>query len=290
MTIKIGDEMAQRTNVFNIHIPQPLVLDLCMAPGGFTASVLKRFPDANVHAITLPPDSGGHKVIAQSPNLNIVFADITMYAADFGVKEIPVHHPDVTVFSTERPYSDSSYDLVFCGGAVLRTHKRAEYREKGEAARLTLSQLIFAFQRIKSGGTLVLLLHKVEAWDTLCILRAFNHFAEIQLFKPRKAHAMKSSFYLIAEKVQPQHPEAVKAVNEWKRLWYEMTFEIWKDKDSKDLVTGREDYGEAMTIVEDFGPRLIELGRPIWMTQAKALKNSPFVKTTGPVAASWRRR
>lgn len=271
--------MAQVTNVFNLDTPQPLVLDLCMAPGGFTASVMKRFPRAVVEAITLPAESGGHPVMARSRNLKVVYADITMYAADFGVKKIPDHHPDFTVFSSERPFSNSSYDLVFCGGAVLRTQKRADYREKGEPARLTLSQLIFAFQRIKSGGTLVLLLHQPEAWDTLCILRAFSHFADIQLFKPLKAHAIKSSFYLIAKNVRPKHPEAVKAVNEWKRIWNEMTFEVPKDTNTNQLFTSQEEYAKAVRIVEEFGPRLIELARPVWQTQAAALKKSSFVKS-----------
>lgn len=62
--------MAQRTQVFSLDNPQTLILDLCMAPGGFTKSVRKRFPHANVHAITLPPDSGDHQVIVQDPKLN----------------------------------------------------------------------------------------------------------------------------------------------------------------------------------------------------------------------------
>jgi 23S rRNA U2552 (ribose-2'-O)-methylase RlmE/FtsJ len=280
MTVKIGDEMARKTRAFSLHNRQPLVLDLCMAPGGFTKSVMTRFPEANVHAITLPPEKGGHQVIVQGPNLSIVFADITMYAADFGVKEIPIHHPDVTAFSMDRPFSDSSYDMVFCGGAVLRTHQRSEYREKGEGARLTLSQLIFSFQRIKPGGTLVLLLHRVETWETLCILRTFNSFADIRLFKPYKAHAIKSSFYLIARNVRPEHVEAVKAVAEWKRVWYDLTFDISEDKTSCQL-TGQEIHQDVVTVLEEFGPRLIELGRPIWRMQAKALRSSQIVKGTG---------
>ena len=278
MTLKIGDEMARRTNVFRFDNQSPLVLDLCMAPGGFTQSVLKRFPDAHVHAITLPPDHGGYHVIAKHPNLSIVYADITLYATDFGVTEIPVDHPDAALFSHDRPYQDCRHDLVFCGGAALPTQSQAEYRKAGEQMRLTVSQLIFSFQRIKPGGTLVLLLHKIEALDTVRILHAFSKFADIKLFKPYKAHVIKSTFYLVAQSVQPQTLEAVKAVEEWKTLWYEWTFGVGGETSSIPAQIGSGDGSEATEILEEYGTRLVELGRPIWKIQASALRKSGFIK------------
>lgn len=38
------------------------VLDICMAPGGYTAAVLKFNPRASTFAITLPKDQGGHPI------------------------------------------------------------------------------------------------------------------------------------------------------------------------------------------------------------------------------------
>ena len=46
-----------------------------------------------------------------------------------------------------------------------------------------------------------MLLHKVEVWDTFQILYAFSGFASVQLYKPKKYHATRSSFYLIATNV-----------------------------------------------------------------------------------------
>jgi hypothetical protein len=77
MTVNIGSEMASKTTLFNFDIV-PRVLDLGMAPGGFSASVLTRYPESTIDAITLPADHGGHKVMVQSSNINIIFADITM--------------------------------------------------------------------------------------------------------------------------------------------------------------------------------------------------------------------
>ncbi|KAF7512937.1 hypothetical protein GJ744_012040 [Endocarpon pusillum] len=279
MTVRIGDEMARRTNVFRFDNQSPLVLDLCMAPGGFTQSVLKRYPDAHVHAITLPPEEGGYPVIANHPNLSIVYADITLYATDFGVTEIPVNHPDPALFSHDRPYQDCRYDLVFCGGAVLRAQPRAEYRKVGEQMRLTVSQLIFAFQRIKPGGTIVLLLRKIEAWDTVRILHTFSKFAAIKLFKPYRAHAIKSTFYLVAQSILPKTQEAVKALEEWKTLWYEWTFGVGGETSSIPAETGSGDGSEVTEILEEYGTRLVELGRPIWKVQANALRNSGFIKS-----------
>jgi hypothetical protein len=104
---------------------------------------------------------------------------------------------------------------VLCDGQVLRTHKRAEYRQSREPLRLTLSQLIFSIKRIQPGGTFIILLHRVDAWYSVDLLQIFDAFSKIQLFKLEKIHAQRSSFYLIAKDVQPSHPKAIKAVEQW---------------------------------------------------------------------------
>ena len=38
------------------------VLDICMAPGGYTAAVLRFNPRAKAFAITLPMEQGGHPI------------------------------------------------------------------------------------------------------------------------------------------------------------------------------------------------------------------------------------
>lgn len=98
-----------------------------------------------------------------------------MFAKEFGVDEVPCTHPGHDSFSLERPFINQRFDFVICDGQVLRTHKRPEYRERTEANRLTSSQLILALQRIRHGGTLVILLHKIEALDTMELLYLFSH-------------------------------------------------------------------------------------------------------------------
>ncbi|KAL9118660.1 MAG: hypothetical protein Q9187_004793 [Circinaria calcarea] len=274
----IGSDMSRATGAYELGVWKPKVLDLCMAPGGYSHSVLKRHPFARIDAVTLPHESGGHKVLLKDSRVRILFADINMLAAEFGVRGIPDSHPEASRFTINRPYVGNVYDLVLCDGQVLRpdVHTRHEYRETKEASRLTIGQLILALQRIKAGGTLIMLLHKVDSWYSVSVIHAFDKFSKVQLFKPLRAHRMRSSFYLVAKQVQPQHPEAVKAVQEWKRAWYDATFQ---SQESYIVEEECESEQEVSRLIEEFGPRLMELGHPVWAIQADALKETCFVKS-----------
>ena len=184
----IDDELQTSTNALTVTSERGEVvkiLDPCMAPGGYTASALKYNPSAIACGVTLPFAKGGHKLLLQSSRYSVKFLDITMLASEFGVDEVPFAHPEHASFFRERPYLGQTFHLVFYDGQVLRTHQRAEHREQQEALRLTVSQLILALQRIRPGGTLVILLHKLEAWDTTELLYKFSHFSSIQLFRRR---------------------------------------------------------------------------------------------------------
>ena len=161
------------------------------------------------------------------------------------------------------------FDLVLSDGQVLRTHKRLSYRDKLESLRLSVSQLIFAMQHIKTGGTFVMLLHRVCAWPILKRLYTFYKFSsEEHLFKPTKKHALRSSFYLVAKGVNPHAPAAVEAVEKWKQLWAIITFDCstWKaDEPPED---------EIKSLLEDFGEKIIELSEPIWKIQSAALQRA----------------
>jgi hypothetical protein len=124
-------------------------------------------------------------------------------------EEASLEHPDLEKFNRDRPYLHQKYDLVFCGGVLATKHSREDYREYCERSRLTLSQLVFAFNRLKSGGSLVLLFHRVESWEAVRMLYIFNMFCDIQVFKPHDIHAIKSSFYLVAKNVNLEHEVAI---------------------------------------------------------------------------------
>ncbi len=284
---RIGDEIQTATGALNLPGPNAEVLDICMAPGGYSASALKHSPHAHVSGITLPNFLGGHPVLIpyghRDPRVDVQFADITMLAAEYGADDIPENHPDILNFSRKRPWATQSFDLVFCDGQVLRTHtpKIASYRQQDEASRLTCSQLILAMQRIKPGGTFIMLLHKVEMWRTIKLLSIFDKISEVELFKPITGHRTRGSFYLIAKKVQPNQPEALVAIDEWKESWKNATFPLSTDdwnQDQPDFVETHVLNEEVSSLLMSFGERLIELGEPVWKIQKNALKGAPWLK------------
>jgi hypothetical protein len=152
-----------------------------IAPGGYLAKAPDQNPEASAMAFTVPELLVGHDILLPlSGNAQVQYLDITMLAADIDVTEIPDGHPDRDQFHLQRCMPSSTFDLVICDGQVLRTHERAECREKREAERLTLSQLAAGLEHIERDGTMMILLHKVEAWPTLQLLYQFSTFAIIR--------------------------------------------------------------------------------------------------------------
>lgn len=277
---QIGREMQQSTGVFTLPVTgpeQPTVLDLCMAPGGYTKTALDVNPQAHVTAFSLPFSDGGYRVLLQKhPNRTTKFLDITMLAADMGVTDIPASHPDSDKFLPRQLGPAQLFDLVICDGNVRRPAVAAlpAHREKREASRLTTAQLALGLEHVLPGGAMVVLLHKVEAWQTACLLRRFGGFAQVRLFKPAVHHAKRSSFYMVATDIQSRHPEAVLAVESWKGTWKAATF--GSDEEYQEaLRVGDPDVEE---ILEGFGPELVRLGKSIWDIQATALAKAPFVR------------
>jgi 23S rRNA U2552 (ribose-2'-O)-methylase RlmE/FtsJ len=243
---------------------EPQVLDLCMAPGGFTATTLRHDHRAKVHGISLPVESGGHPMMMPdwvgSKRLAVLWLDITMLSSELGIPNIPPDHPDFSSFSTLRPWYGQQFDLIFCDGAVLRTQDRANYRGKMESTRLLTSQLVLAFQRIKPGGTLICRLHKIEGVDTANLLCVLEKLSSMQVWKPPRAHITRSSFYVIAKGVQPQSPEGIRAINEWKKIWSDATLNTAPTEESHSFDSQDPSrIQDAEEIVRSFGQKLINL-------------------------------
>lgn len=278
---QIGDEIQDVTGALSLPQSHKEVLDICMAPGGYSASALKYSPHARISGITLPDSLGGHPLLIKDSRVDVQHMDITMLAAEYGVSDIPEDHPDVSNFSPDRPWAKKSFDLVFCDGQVLRTHTPhvASYRKQREASRLSCSQLILAMQRIKPGGTFIMLLHKVEMWNTMKLLSVFNGISQIELLKPVTSHKTRGSFYLIAKNVQPHHPEALVAIKEWKEAWKKATFPPSADEEKQNRRGFVEGHEEVSSLLASFGERLIELGEPVWQIQKDALRQAPWLKT-----------
>ena len=124
------------------------------------------------------------------------------------------------------------------------------------------------------GGTIIVLLHKVEAIDNVTLLYIFNKFSKIQLFKPEKHHKKRSSFYLVATDVQKHHAEAIALLGRLKDQWKVATF-----GQKEEYRTWLEAHAlDPVQLVEEFGEELVRLGRKVWDIQGKGLEKASFIK------------
>ncbi|CAJ2508615.1 Uu.00g136410.m01.CDS01 [Anthostomella pinea] len=271
---RIGNGVHKVTSGFAISRFAGTVLDMCAAPGGFLATALKLNPDATATGFSLPPSEGGYSILLNEDDRYCVkFLDVTMLAEDLGVTSIPSEHPDVRSFLPRQIEETRLFDLVLCDGQVLRTQNRAPYRETREPARLKNAQLALGLEHTRPGGTMIVLFHNVEAWDTVCFLHTFNKFSFIQLHKPCEGHTTRSSFYMVATKVQSQNHEAVLAIKKWKDLWKTATF----GTDGEFAESLRKGEPTAKEILGEFGLELVRMGRGVWSTQADALARAPYI-------------
>jgi 23S rRNA U2552 (ribose-2'-O)-methylase RlmE/FtsJ len=287
MTCEIGEEMDENTSVITLAAADgsqsPRVLDIGMAPGGFAQTVLRKHRDARIRGITLPSKMGGLRMMLPGWKYNlkirIEFVDIMMLANEMGcpATSLPTHHPDIAKFSSDRPFRNETFDLVFCGatGATTqRAHAGAEHHESHKRLRLATSQLVFALQRLRNQGSLVLVMHKPESFDTAEIIRTFTKCSSVRLFKSKTKHAITSSFYMVAMDVDTQSEAMQSAILEWKKQWEDATFQ----SNGALSTCPRISEDQVREMLAEFGPQLIDLAMPLWKTQADALRASPFLR------------
>ncbi|KAL8936523.1 MAG: hypothetical protein Q9216_004886 [Gyalolechia sp. 2 TL-2023] len=280
--LNIGRELRE-VGAFETNTSSPSdikTLQLCLAPGAYTQVVLEQYPEASVCGITLPFEAGGHKMMipygSQDPRVDVKFMDITMLIGEFLADSftIPQIHPDTQNFIRKSPFSNAEFDLVLCDGQALRIHERAGKKEDTEALRLLNAQLVFGMTRMKPGGTFVMLLHKVDAYDTAILLKKFCSFANVTLFKPSAGHRQRSTFYMIAKNVQPKSIEARGCIAGWKQVWIQGTF---GGDDGTGAAPRYPDPAEVDSMLSEFGPKLIEMAHEVWTIQLEALGHSKWI-------------
>ena len=249
---------------------------MCAAPGGFLSVAVRVNPGCEVVGFSLPRSGGGYPIIPGALRDRVKHLDVTMLAEDMGVTAIPADHPDAGKFLSRRLEETQLFDLVICDGHVLRPHAqfRSSYRESREGARLKTAQLAIGLQHLKPGGTAVVLLHKVEAWETVSYFRRFSKFSSVRLYKPAGGHGTRSSFYMVATGVNREHPEAGLAIDAWKRVWRTATFGT--DEEYKEALRAGEPSVEQL--LDEFGPVLTQNGRSVWEQQAKFLAKASFTQ------------
>ncbi|KAK1451096.1 hypothetical protein CCUS01_11275 [Colletotrichum cuscutae] len=271
MMREIAKELHTATDAFSVisrGTQRPRILDMCAAPGGFLATALEMCPEAQVLAFTLPLAEGGHRVLlGRDSRVKFKFLDITMLAEDMDMGVGLANNEPCGKFLPRNIAPHYLFRLILCDGQVLRTQKRPECREQREACRLVSTQLALGLEHTEPGGTMIILLHKLEEWDTIMLLYTFRKFSTITLFKPKRFHAKRSSFYMVASDIHSRSPQATQAVAKWKEIWNDATFkgpEEYRD-------TTHADERDVAGVLDEFGPGLIELGNAIWPTQEKAL-------------------
>ncbi|ROV91049.1 hypothetical protein VMCG_09571 [Cytospora schulzeri] len=287
----IAKEMQKQTRAFTIEnkaTRTPMILDMCAAPGLFLQYALDKNRGAGALGFTLPASRGGYDLAAvrRAAGVQVRFLDVTMLAADMlGVADcgsaIPPGHPHAGDFhTTPQIPPGQTFDLVLCDGQVLRPHQphRAAYRERREARRLTLTQLALGLGHLTPGGTMVVLLHRLEAWDTVLMLHTFSRISTtVRLFKPRSGHAKRSSLYMVAKGVRSGQAEAVAAVARWKEDWRAATFETDEERWREVRRRVGADVPGVDAFLGEFGPEIAAMGREVWGIQADALERAPFM-------------
>jgi 23S rRNA U2552 (ribose-2'-O)-methylase RlmE/FtsJ len=279
MTMRIAHEVDGSSRLFRLPPGEYRVLDIGMAPGGFLNQVLDTNPAATAIGITLPATQGGHAVmLPQTRRAEVRFMDVTMLAEDLGtrIEDITQDHPDAGKFLNRQLNREERFGLVLCGGVVVRIQSRADYRQTREARRLEASQLSIGLEHLSPGGTLVMVMHKLESWRSILLLWRFSKFCDtVTVVKPRSGHTLKSSFYMVARNVQSQHVEAIRAIDDWKMAWRIATFDT------------EEDYAPQLasicqvsveTVLMDLGQEVLKWGEQVWKVQADALERAPFVR------------
>jgi hypothetical protein len=133
---------------------------------------------------------------------------------------IPTQRPDIAKFSSKRPFQNETFNLVFCAATsatTQRAHVSPKHHKSRKRLRLATSQLVFALQRLRNQGSLVLVMHKPESFNTAEVIRTFTKCSSVRLFKSKTKHAITSSFFIVAMEVDTQSEEMQSAVVKWKK-------------------------------------------------------------------------
>ncbi|KAF2181121.1 hypothetical protein K469DRAFT_692356 [Zopfia rhizophila CBS 207.26] len=201
------------------------------------------FPVGLADSITLPGQEGGHRVLPPLDNQDPL---------------IKVAFADVTMYAAELGVQ-----------SVPKDHPEAQ-------------KLLAHWPHSKQIYDLVICDGQALRTQNVPQYRRLCEQSHIQVFKPKKFHAEKSSFYLIAKNVRSQSQEARDAAEIFRRSWMRSSF-----PDSSEPPGGKDKAGDVSEdeagdddvrrMLQDFGDKFVRLMRSVWMAQATALSNASWM-------------
>ncbi|SJL17457.1 uncharacterized protein ARMOST_21008 [Armillaria ostoyae] len=239
-------------------------LDLGCCPGGFSSYVLDKNPRATGFGISLSPQEGGHSFLMDENLLDrysIMFANMARF--ELG--------PNSDLDSL--PIPAESFDLVIMDAHHLRNQPHMA------AHKVYISQLILGLKAVKTGGSIVLKLHRIESDYSARLLYLLDKVSwEIKTFKPMTMHRERGSFYVIVRGVgldRRGRPSVERqtllqhAVESFRTLWVN----LGEEGSERSVVV--EDLNFIITVdelVREYTYRLGCLGRKVWEIQIRALE------------------
>lgn len=250
------------------------------APGGFSTHILCGNPDARGVGISLSEYQGGHPLLLSpvyAPRYQYIEQDLLEYDLSSTSDSVSNHPRLPDTFSNR-------FQLVLLDGHPLRTYRACEDATDAPIAAsacggiLLVSQLIIALASVQAGGTLVVKLTHIECSPAAPLLYLLDAISDtLVVHKPHTMHASRASFYAVAKGVGAEERAALKDryLAGLQDLWRELRTGGF-DGGPRRLTEGDFDFvvtPEKILDTEGYLQRLVELGRPVWATQAQGLRD-----------------
>lgn len=171
-------------------------LDLGCAPGGFSKWLLEHNRTGRGFGVTLPASDHGLSMFTDDWNRHEQLRYECLHASLTDL-------PEAFYFRMWDTFNQQPLDLVICGARYRDAHTAQNDRPAPDPiarSRLTLWQLLTAFQFLRQEGTLILVSSLNMLFTTIDILVFLReHFRTLLPTKGNRLHGTRSSYYLVCQ-------------------------------------------------------------------------------------------